>query len=94
MATAATLLNNFHYVQRVGRTTLTRGGRRNMLAPDVTFVRSVLVPAAMKLLGYRNWYLPAWLERLPQITIEGEAKHAAAPDPADAESERSLVAVG
>ena len=29
-------------------------------------VRSVLVPAAMKLLGRWNWYPPRWLERLPR----------------------------
>ncbi len=42
---------------------------------DATVVRSVLVPAAMKLLGDLNWYLPRWLEWLPQIHIEGR------PDP-------------
>ena len=26
---------------------------------DATIVRSILVPSAMKLLGDRNWYLPA-----------------------------------
>ena len=29
---------------------------------DATIVRSILVPAAMALLGDRNWYLPRWLE--------------------------------
>ena len=29
---------------------------------DATIVRSVLVPATMRLLGDRNWYLPRWLE--------------------------------
>ena len=38
---------------------------------DATIVRSVLVPASMKLLGDRNWYFPRWLEWLPQIHIEG-----------------------
>jgi RND superfamily putative drug exporter len=33
---------------------------------DATIVRAVLLPAAMKLLGDWNWYLPRWLERLPQ----------------------------
>ena len=28
---------------------------------DATLIRSVLVPAAMELLGDRNWYLPRWL---------------------------------
>jgi RND superfamily putative drug exporter len=40
---------------------------------DATIVRSVLVPAAMSLLGERNWYLPAWLRWLPRVEIEGEA---------------------
>lgn len=30
---------------------------------DATLVRAVLLPAAMKLLGERNWYAPRWLER-------------------------------
>ena len=34
------------------------------IALDATLIRLVLVPAAMKLLGTRNWWLPAWLERL------------------------------
>jgi uncharacterized membrane protein YdfJ with MMPL/SSD domain len=32
---------------------------------DATIVRAVLVPAGMKLLGERNWYLPSWLSWLP-----------------------------
>jgi putative drug exporter of the RND superfamily len=38
---------------------------------DATIVRSVLVPSTMKLLGNRNWYLPSWLSRLPDVRIEG-----------------------
>ncbi len=38
---------------------------------DATIVRSVLVPATMKLLGDRNWYFPRWLEWIPEIHIEG-----------------------
>jgi RND superfamily putative drug exporter len=55
---------------------------------DATLVRSVLVPAAMRLLGKWNWYLPSWLEWLPQFRIEG-----AAPTPAPAEPEREPAAV-
>jgi len=33
---------------------------------DATVVRAVLLPATMKLLGPRNWYLPRWLGWLPQ----------------------------
>jgi RND superfamily putative drug exporter len=39
---------------------------------DATVVRMVLVPAAMKLLGDRNWWVPGWLDRiLPRFDIEG-----------------------
>jgi uncharacterized membrane protein YdfJ with MMPL/SSD domain len=38
---------------------------------DATIIRSVLLPAAMQLLGNWNWYLPAWLDWLPNIQIEG-----------------------
>ena len=38
---------------------------------DATIVRSILVPASMKLLGEYNWYLPKWLQWLPHIDIEG-----------------------
>jgi uncharacterized membrane protein YdfJ with MMPL/SSD domain len=34
---------------------------------DATIVRAVLLPAAMMLLGDRNWYLPRWLEWLPRL---------------------------
>jgi uncharacterized membrane protein YdfJ with MMPL/SSD domain len=50
---------------------------------DATLVRSVLVPAAMRLLGKWNWYLPSPLGWLPQLRIEGTA-----PAPAPAEPER------
>jgi putative drug exporter of the RND superfamily len=38
---------------------------------DATIVRSVVIPAAMRLLGDRNWYLPRRLEWLPKLQIEG-----------------------
>jgi len=39
----------------------------------VGLVRGVLLPATMKLLGERNWYLPRWLEWLPRLEHEGQA---------------------
>jgi len=48
---------------------------------DATLVRSVLVPAAMRLLGKWNWYLPSWLGWLPQFHIEGAAPAPALPEP-------------
>jgi putative drug exporter of the RND superfamily len=38
---------------------------------DATIIRSVMLPAAMRLLGSWNWYLPSWLEWLPRIEVEG-----------------------
>ena len=38
---------------------------------DATVIRSVLLPASMKLLGDSNWYLPRWLEWLPRLGPEG-----------------------
>jgi RND superfamily putative drug exporter len=43
------------------------------LLVDATIVRSVLVPASMKLLGERNWYLPAWLSWVPEVHVEGHS---------------------
>ncbi|MEX0682826.1 MAG: MMPL family transporter [Dehalococcoidia bacterium] len=41
---------------------------------DATIVRSVIVPAAMELLGDRNWYLPPVLRWLPELRTEGPAR--------------------
>jgi hypothetical protein len=38
---------------------------------DATIIRGVLLPATMKLLGERNWYLPRWLEWLPRVDHGG-----------------------
>jgi uncharacterized membrane protein YdfJ with MMPL/SSD domain len=46
---------------------------------DATIVRSILVPATMKLLGTRNWYLPASLNWLPDVHVEGAEPPSAAP---------------
>jgi uncharacterized membrane protein YdfJ with MMPL/SSD domain len=45
---------------------------------DATIVRGVLLPASMKLLGERNWYLPKKLGWLPKLHHEPEV----APSPA------------
>jgi RND superfamily putative drug exporter len=34
---------------------------------DATLIRGILLPATMKLLGEWNWYLPRWLDWLPQV---------------------------
>ena len=64
---------------------------------DATLIRQVLVPATMTLLGERNWWIPAWLDRLlPDLDVEGGgavdagAEGADDPDPA----ERAPATVG
>jgi uncharacterized membrane protein YdfJ with MMPL/SSD domain len=47
---------------------------------DATIVRGVLLPATMKLLGDKNWYLPKWLQWLPKI----DHGSTAVPEPAAA----------
>ena len=46
---------------------------------DATIVRTVLVPATMRLLGRANWYYPRFLEWVPRIGIEGDPEPAPAP---------------
>jgi RND superfamily putative drug exporter len=69
---------------------------------DATIVRMILVPAAMKLMGDANWWIPGWLDRLlPTIDIEGEAalpepemEADLVPEPVEAEPEQELVPAG
>jgi putative drug exporter of the RND superfamily len=49
---------------------------------DATIVRSILMPAALALLGDRTWYLPRWLNRLPQLTVEAPKPSPATHTPA------------
>jgi putative drug exporter of the RND superfamily len=49
------------------------------LALDATLVRLLLIPAAMGLLGERNWHLPRWLEWLPDLRVEGAPAQPADP---------------
>ncbi|MER5374709.1 MMPL family transporter [Streptomyces sp. NPDC002553] len=53
---------------------------------DATVIRGVLLPAVMALLGERNWYLPKWLHRLPDLTHD-ESPEAIAPVTRDDEGE-------
>jgi uncharacterized membrane protein YdfJ with MMPL/SSD domain len=51
------------------------------IALDATLVRLILVPAAMKLMGNWNWWMPSWLDRaLPDLSFEGSSE----PGPAKA----------
>jgi RND superfamily putative drug exporter len=55
---------------------------------DATIVRTVLVPASMRLLGDLNWYLPRWLRWLPRLDVEGRER---TPRPRPAEIPRGDV---
>jgi RND superfamily putative drug exporter len=41
---------------------------------DATIIRSILLPAAMTLLGHLNWYLPGWLEWIPRVEVEDKRR--------------------
>ena len=56
---------------------------------DATIVRSVLVPATIRLLGKRSWYMPRWLEWIPNVSI-GEAAQAQVQTEKEREMERTL----
>ena len=42
------------------------------LLVDATLIRMVIVPAAMTVLGRWNWYLPSWLDWLPELHVEDD----------------------
>jgi uncharacterized membrane protein YdfJ with MMPL/SSD domain len=48
---------------------------------DATIIRGVLLPATMKLLGDRNWYLPGFLERMPRLRERRRAEAGYEPEP-------------
>lgn len=49
-------------------------GLASAVAIDATIVRGVLLPACMRLVGERNWYMPRWLEWIPRV---GHGSHPA-----------------
>jgi RND superfamily putative drug exporter len=51
---------------------------------DATVVRSILVPASMRLLGDWNWYFPKWLEWVPNISVDGLLEPGSTPEPVKA----------
>jgi len=65
----AFLLGEVVFVKMVGL------GLATAIFVDATIVRMVLVPATMELLGDRNWWYPAWLDRItPRVSVEGHLK--------------------
>jgi len=59
---------------------------------DATIIRSIVVPSAMALLGDWNWYLPRWLQWLPELQVEGAAEHPqAVPDAPDIPAQREAA---
>lgn len=55
---------------------------------DATIIRGVLLPAVMALLGERNWYFPAWLNRLPDLTHDEATEPVSSTPPPAVEGER------
>jgi hypothetical protein len=70
-------------------------GLASAILIDATIVRGVLLPASMKLLGERNWYLPSWLEWLPHFD-HGELEIVDEPEaaPAPPKQPRTKRAIG
>ncbi|MEU8652431.1 MMPL family transporter [Streptomyces sp. NPDC048737] len=60
---------------------------------DATVIRGVLLPAVMALLGERNWYLPTWLHRLPDLTHDESAEAVAGVEPTTRDDEGEPVRV-
>ncbi|GAA3351156.1 hypothetical protein GCM10020358_79860 [Amorphoplanes nipponensis] len=52
---------------------------------DATIIRAILLPALMSLLGAKNWWLPRWLNWLPQVA------HDLPEAPTPAREDRELV---
>jgi len=46
---------------------------------DATIVRAILLPTSMTLLGEWNWWLPRWLQWLPQLAAEKQPTSSPAP---------------
>ena len=64
------------------------------IAFDATVVRMLIVPSTMELLGARNWWLPAWLDRIiPNLRVEGELPERA-PDSATTGASDSAIPSG
>jgi len=56
------------------------------IALDATLVRLILVPAAMKLMGSWNWWMPSWLDRiLPDLSFESGSKREQVAEPVEVE---------
>ena len=65
------------------------------IAFDATVVRMLIVPSTMELLGTRNWWLPAWLDRIiPNLRVEGELPERAPETATSGDPDRAGASVG
>jgi RND superfamily putative drug exporter len=60
---------------------------------DATVIRSILLPATMRLLGDWNWYMPKFLDWIPRITIEAESDADANLPATEANQQPELITV-
>jgi RND superfamily putative drug exporter len=51
---------------------------------DALVIRMIAVPAALALLGRSAWWLPKWLQKLPELDVEGAALQGRVPAPREA----------
>ncbi len=58
---------------------------------DATIVRSMLLPAVMRLMGDFNWWMPRFLNWLPTITIESGVEDETTPDATLSEADEKLL---
>jgi putative drug exporter of the RND superfamily len=70
-------------------------GLASAVAIDAFVIRTILVPAAMQLLGRANWWLPGWLDRiLPHLSVDpGDQGPGELADPADGLAGDHLAAI-
>ena len=59
---------------------------------DATVIRSLLLPATMRLLGEWNWWMPRILDWIPRVTIEGGPEDEDPPEPTVALEEPKVPA--
>jgi RND superfamily putative drug exporter len=76
---AFTLTQAPRVVSDLGAASISIFGLAVAVFMDATIVRTLLVPASMRLLGDWNWYLPTWLQWLPKLRVEGGEEPEAAP---------------
>ena len=83
ITSAAAIMVGIFFTFALGRQIITQQmglGLGVAVLIDATVIRTILLPASMKLLGDRNWYLPSWLDWLPKVTSDEGSPVAGEPE--------------